>query len=97
MDFHPSDQLRAVLASIPQITHTRSLLGETLPKATIDVDAQSASLAGLTPRQIATQVQMSLDGQLAVAISGGVVGATLLAIVFAPAAYQMVYCGQSNP
>lgn len=58
------NRLRTVLASIPQITHTRSLLGETLPKATIDVDAQSAGLAGLTPRQIADQVQMSLDGRL---------------------------------
>lgn len=58
------NRMRAVLATIPQITHTRSLLGETLPRATIDVDAQSASLAGLTPRQIADQVQMSLDGRI---------------------------------
>lgn len=58
------NQLRSVLASVPQITHTRSLLGETLPKAMIDVDAQSANLAGLTPRQIADQVQMSLDGRI---------------------------------
>lgn len=58
------NRLRAVLASIPQVTHTRSLLSETLPKATIDVDAQSASLAGLTPRQIADQVQMTLDGRI---------------------------------
>lgn len=58
------NQMRAILASLPQITHTRSLLSETLPKATLDVDAQSASLAGLTPRQIASQVQMALDGRI---------------------------------
>jgi multidrug efflux pump subunit AcrB len=29
---------------------------------------------------------------LAVAISGGVVGATLLALIFVPAAYRLVYC-----
>lgn len=57
-------QIRALLTEVPQVTHTRSLLGETLPKATLDIDAQSASLAGLTPRQIADQVQMSLDGRI---------------------------------
>ena len=58
------DEVRSILAGVPLVTHTRSLLGETLAKATLDVDAQSASLAGLTPRQIADQVQMSLDGRI---------------------------------
>jgi len=58
------DEVRTILAGVPLVTHTRSLLGETLAKATIDVDAQSAGLAGLTPRQIADQVQMSLDGRI---------------------------------
>jgi len=58
------NQVRATLATVPMVTHTRSLLGETLSKATIDIDAQSASLAGLTPRQVADQVQMTLDGRI---------------------------------
>ncbi len=58
------NEARALLAGVSEITHTRSLLGETLPKATLDIDPQSASLAGLTSRQIAEQIQMSLDGQL---------------------------------
>jgi len=57
-------QVRATLTEVPQVTHTRSLLGETLAKATIDIDAQSASLAGLTPRQVADQIQMTLDGRI---------------------------------
>ncbi len=58
------NQIRAMLTHVPQVTHTRSLLGETLPKATLVIDSQSASLAELTPRQIADQVQMALDGRL---------------------------------
>ena len=58
------NEVRTILADIPNVTHTRGLLGETLPKAVIDVDVQSAKLAGLTPRQIADQVEMSLDGRI---------------------------------
>ena len=47
------------------------------------------TIAGFTPLILA-------GGQfwppLAVAISGGVLGATVLAIVFAPAAYRLAYC-----
>ena len=58
------DQVRGNLAEVADVTHTRGPLGETLPKQAIDVDVQSASLAGLTPAEIADQVQMSLDGRI---------------------------------
>ncbi|QDV70375.1 Cobalt-zinc-cadmium resistance protein CzcA [Rosistilla carotiformis] len=62
------EQVRAVLASGPDVTHTMSLLSETLPKVRLQVDSQSASLAGLSPTQIADQVQASFDGELAGAV-----------------------------
>ncbi len=57
------EQVRSILASVPSVTHTSSLLSETLPKLSLDVDAQGASLAGLSPSDIAAQVQGALDGR----------------------------------
>ncbi len=58
------DSIRLVLASIPNVTHTRSLLAETVPQVRIDVDGQAARMAGLSPREVAAQVQSSLDGKM---------------------------------
>ncbi len=59
------EQLRSVIAELADVTHTRSLLGESSTKVAIDVDAASASLAGLTPQMVQSQVQASLDGMIA--------------------------------
>lgn len=57
------EELRLLLSQVPDVLHTSSLLDETLPQVRLDVDAQSASLAGLSPTEIANQVQASLDGR----------------------------------
>jgi multidrug efflux pump subunit AcrB len=57
------EELRLLLSKVPDILHTSSLLDETLPQVRLTVDAQSASLAGLSPTEIANQVQASLDGR----------------------------------
>lgn len=59
------EKVREILSGVPEVTHTTSLLSETLPKLSLDVDEQSAALAGLTPEQIGQQVQATFDGQLA--------------------------------
>lgn len=56
-------ELRQILAGVPDVLHTASLLGETLPLVRLKVDAQSAAMAGLTPAEIANQVQASFDGR----------------------------------
>lgn len=59
------EQVRLVLAGVPDVTHTTSLLSETLPKVRLQVDSQSAAMAGLSPTEIADQVQANFDGHLA--------------------------------
>lgn len=59
------EEVRQVLAGVPEVTHTGSLLSETLPKVSLQVDSQAAALAGLSPSQISAQVQANFDGQLA--------------------------------
>lgn len=59
------EDVRQILAGVPEVTHTGSLLSETLPKVSLQVDSQAASLAGLSPGQIAAQVQANFDGQFA--------------------------------
>ncbi len=56
------DQVRVALASVPDVTHTKVLLAETLPTVTLDVDEASARLAGLTPTEIAAQLFDQLEG-----------------------------------
>jgi multidrug efflux pump subunit AcrB len=57
------EEVRLILAGVPDVLHTASLLGETLPLVKLQVDAQSAALAGLSPTEIANQVQAALDGR----------------------------------
>jgi multidrug efflux pump subunit AcrB len=56
------EQVRLLLAGVPDVTHTTSLLSETLPKVALDIDAQSAELAGLSPDEIAGQIRATFDG-----------------------------------
>jgi multidrug efflux pump subunit AcrB len=63
------DSVREILAGIPEVSHTRSLLAETLPKIKIEVDEQAARMAGLSPRDVALQVQVAMDGR----VSGSVI------------------------
>lgn len=62
------DSVREILAGIPEVSHTRSLLAETLPKVRLNIDEQSARMAGLSPRDVAMQVQASLDGRIGGAV-----------------------------
>ncbi len=62
------DEVRHLIAGIPAVTHTRSLLSETLPKISLDVDAQAAELARLSPQDVANQLQASLDGRVGGAV-----------------------------
>lgn len=68
---HLGNIVRSVLVAIPDVTHTRSLLADTLPQVRIDVDSQAASMAGLPPRVIAAQIQASLDGRIGGSIIQG--------------------------
>jgi multidrug efflux pump subunit AcrB len=57
------DQMRGVLATVPGVVHTRSLLSETIPKLQFDVDEESARLASLTPGEVVGQLSAALEGQ----------------------------------
>ena len=56
------DEVRVVLAGVPDVTHTKVLLAETLPTVKLDVDEASARLAGLTPADISNQLFDQLEG-----------------------------------
>jgi multidrug efflux pump subunit AcrB len=56
------ESMRALLAEIPEVTHTRSDLSDTLQKVELDVDEEQARLAGLDHSAIARQMEASLDG-----------------------------------
>lgn len=60
------DQVRVILASVPEVTHTKSLLGETLPSISLQVDEASARLAGFRPTDVSRQLFDQLEG-----VSGG--------------------------
>lgn len=59
------DQVRVVLAGVPDVTHTKVLLAETLPTVTLDVNEASARLAGLTPADVSAQLFDQLEGAAA--------------------------------
>lgn len=56
------DEVRGMLASIPNVIHTRADLSQTLPKLMVTVDEEQARLAGLNHREIAEQLNSSLEG-----------------------------------
>ena len=55
-------EVRAVLTTIPEVTHVRDALTATTPKLALQVDEEEAQLAGLTNQQIAQQLAASLEG-----------------------------------
>ena len=58
------DEYRRLLSSIPEVTYVRTDLSETLPQLTVDVDGESAQLAGLSPAQVAQQLFTGLEGSV---------------------------------
>ncbi len=58
------NQLRAELAAIPQVIHTRADLTEALPKLGLRLDEDEARLAGLDKTAIAQQLQAYLEGSI---------------------------------
>lgn len=58
------EKLRAELAQIPEVTHTRSDLGDDLPKFALVLDEEKARLAGLDHTQVARQLAAATEGAL---------------------------------
>ncbi|MGK7878142.1 MAG: efflux RND transporter permease subunit [Xenococcaceae cyanobacterium] len=56
------DQVRAELAKIPDVVHTRASLSEALPKLALQVDEEKTQLAGLSNATLAQQLNASLEG-----------------------------------
>ena len=65
-------EARAILASVPNVTHVRDDLGEALPKLDLTVDEEQARQAGLTNTAIANQLEAYLEG----AVGGSILEAT---------------------
>ncbi len=58
------NQARSQLVQVPNITHTRTSLGEALPKLALSLDEEQAQLTGLDNTQIAQQLDANLEGIL---------------------------------
>lgn len=58
------ERVRAELALIPEVTHTRSDLGDDLPKFALVLDEEKTRLAGLSHTQVAQQLAASTEGAL---------------------------------
>jgi multidrug efflux pump subunit AcrB len=56
------DQLRAVIAELPQVTVVRTTVDGGAPKLTVDVDEARARLLGLDLAQVARQMEAGLEG-----------------------------------
>jgi multidrug efflux pump subunit AcrB len=56
------DQLRAVIAALPQVTVARTTVDGGAPKLTVDVDEAKARLLGLDLAQVARQMEAGLEG-----------------------------------
>ena len=65
-------EARAILASIPDVTHVRDDLSEALPKLELAIDEEQARQAGLSNTAIANQLEAYLEG----AIGGSILEAT---------------------
>ena len=57
------DELRQVLVSIPGVTHTRVTMEGGQPKLMLDLDEESARLAGFDNTSIATRLRSNLEGR----------------------------------
>ena len=65
-------QVREILTQIPNVTHVRDDLTETLPKLGLQVDEEQARLVGLDNRAIAQQLETYLEGS----VGGSILEAT---------------------
>lgn len=65
------DQLRAELAQVPDVIHTRATLTEALPKLALTVDEAQARRLGLDNQAIAAQLNAALDGRTGGSILDG--------------------------
>ncbi len=59
-----AQQARAILAQITDVTHTRTSLGEALPKLGLNLDEEQVRLTGLNNTEIAQQLNANLEGIL---------------------------------
>ena len=55
-------QARSQLVQLPNVTHTRTSLGEAIPKIALSLDEEQAQLTGLDNTQIAQQLNAHLEG-----------------------------------
>lgn len=55
-------QVREILAQITDVTHTKTSMGEALPKLGLYVNEEQARLAGLNNTEIARQIDANLEG-----------------------------------
>lgn len=58
------EKIRAELETFPEVTHTRSDLGDDLPKFALELDEEKVRLAGLDHQQIARQLAAATEGAL---------------------------------
>ncbi|MEM1071113.1 MAG: efflux RND transporter permease subunit, partial [Planctomycetota bacterium] len=59
------DFIRGEMAQLSDVVHTRSDLGDTIPKMTFDVDEEEARMVGLDRVAIAQQLASTLEGSVA--------------------------------
>lgn len=57
------DDYRRLLSSIPEVTYCRADMSEVLPQLSVNVNSESARLAGISPSQVADQLFSSLEGR----------------------------------
>ncbi|NEO77941.1 efflux RND transporter permease subunit [Moorena sp. SIO4G3] len=65
------NQAREELVKVANVTHTRSSLGEALPKLALSLDEEQARLTGLDNTQIAQQLNGNLEGTVGGSILEG--------------------------
>ncbi|MDG2220951.1 MAG: efflux RND transporter permease subunit [Rubripirellula sp.] len=66
------DQVRLEMSQLPDVVHTRSDLGDTIPKIRFNLDEEEIRLAGLSRVEIANQLSSTLEG----AVAGSILEAT---------------------
>jgi len=59
------DEVRQTLSSLENVFQTRSLLGESSGKLTLDLDLQAARNLGVGPLEVQQQLQAAFDGRIA--------------------------------
>ncbi|WP_414527145.1 efflux RND transporter permease subunit [Nodularia chucula] len=63
-----SEEVRAILAEVPTITHIRSRINDVLPQLSLDINEPEARSRGLSRREIARQLQIITEG-----VNGGTI------------------------